>query len=61
LRPPLEKFPCNIGLHDLGDTRGVKVFFVTPISGMQHTFMPVESFEETYDLESGQTLGFTVK
>jgi hypothetical protein len=60
-RPLLEKFPWDIGLHDMGDTRGVKVFFSTPITGMQDVFMPVKTFSESYDLESGETLGFSVK
>jgi hypothetical protein len=60
-RPPLEKFPCDIGLKDMGDTRGVKVFFNTPLTGLHHVFIPTETFSESYDLESGETLGFTVK
>jgi hypothetical protein len=59
--PPLEKFPCDIGNKDIGDTWGVKVFFSTPLTGMHHVFMPTETFTETYDLESGDTLSFTIK
>ncbi len=59
--PALEKFPCEIGIKDHGDTRGVKVFFKTPITGLQHTFMPTETFAESYDLETGITLGYSIK
>jgi hypothetical protein len=45
--PALEKFPCDVGIKDMGDTRGVKVFFSTPITGMQHVFIPVKTFTES--------------
>ncbi len=59
--PALEQFPCEIGIKDHGDTRGVKVYFKTPITGLQHVFMPTETFSESYDLESGNTLGYSMK
>ena len=59
-RPPLEKFPCDIGVKDIGDSRGVKVYFSTPSTGMQHVFITAETFTEQYDFESGNTIGFTI-
>jgi hypothetical protein len=59
-RPPLEKFPCQIGVRDFGDARGVKVFFAPPVTGMQHVFVLRETFKEIYDEESGEITGYII-
>jgi hypothetical protein len=60
-RPPLEKFPCDIGVRDFGDARGVKVFFAPPMTGMQHVFVLRETFSEMYDPNSGEITGYEIK
>jgi hypothetical protein len=59
-RPPLEKFPCDIGVCDFGDARGVKVFFSTPVTGIQHVFMLTKTFTEQVDPVSGEVTGYEV-
>jgi hypothetical protein len=59
-RPPLDKFPWDIGIRDLGDASGVKVFFSTPISGMQHVFILTETFTKRFDPVSGEVTGYNV-
>lgn len=59
-RPPLDKFPCDIGVRDFGDARGVKVFFATPMTGMQHVFVLTETFTAQYDVDSGEVTGYEI-
>ncbi len=59
-RPPLHKFPCDIGVKDFGDTRGVKVYFTAPATGLQHVFVTSETFTEQYDDQSGEVLGYDI-
>jgi hypothetical protein len=58
--PPLAKFPCEIGVKDFGDTRGVKVFFNAPITGFQHVFVTSETFTEQYDTDSGEVIAYEI-
>ncbi len=59
-RPALDKFPCDIGVRDFGDARGVKVFFTAPISGMQHVFVMADAFTEKVDSETGEVWGYEI-
>lgn len=59
-RPPLAKFPCDIGVKDFGDTRGVKVYFEAPSTGIQHVFVTNETFQEQYDAVSGEVIGYEI-
>jgi hypothetical protein len=59
-RPPLPKFPCDIGVRDFGDARGVKVYFATPATGMQHVFVTAETFAEQFDDDSGEIVGYEI-
>jgi hypothetical protein len=56
----LAKFPCDIGVKDFGDTRGVKVYFVGPSTGIQHVFVSAETFSEQYDTDSGEVIGYDI-
>jgi hypothetical protein len=58
--PLLDKFPCDIGVRDFGDARGVKVYFSMPVTGHQHIFVLAETFTEQYDVESGEVIGYTI-
>lgn len=59
-RPPLAKFPCDIGVKDFGDTRGVKVYFVAPSTGMQHLFVTNNTYKEQYDPDSGEVFIYDI-
>lgn len=59
-RPPLAKFPCDIGVKDFGDARGVKVYFITPVTGHQHVFVTAETFKEQFDVDSGEVVGYDI-
>jgi hypothetical protein len=58
--PPLDKFPCEIGVRDFGDARGVKVYFSAPTTGMQHVFVLTETFVEQFDPVSGEVVGYEI-
>jgi hypothetical protein len=59
--PAREQLRFDIGIKDHAVTRGVNVFFVTPLSGMQHVFILTETFTETCDEESGEIRAFAIK
>jgi hypothetical protein len=45
---------------DFGDTRGVKVYFEAPTSGMQHVFVMADTFHESVDPDSGEVIGYEI-
>jgi hypothetical protein len=45
---------------DFGDTRGVKVYFEAPTTGMQHVFVMADTFQEQYDDDTGEVIGYNI-